>query len=298
MANKSMSKILVIVGSALLVAGTVPAVLAHPDSGGGFYGTSVGSESVAGNVVGSSGVTLTNQGGDQWAASAIGGCDFEVLDPDGMERPGVETMIDGVFTNGSQPDNTWDDGGQGVVCHTNVYTNQTATVHNESWWNTEGCGERADHGHAVANALVGALPVFVAATCDLGTQQSTTFNPATDGVTAGVCLANGVLGSGQVDVSCINNWLGGSGTSGWASCALDSSSDDTNYGYASGGSTVPVPTKTETQTAIGSSGTVSDCSDTAGATAILVFENVVDLSGATPSVSGPASTEVWTFGQR
>lgn len=100
--------------------------------------------------------------GDVETAVAFGGgfalCDMEFL----VHNPTDENQVDGVQiagTTGNIPDNTFNDGGVGAVCHVDYAANAPAG------YSTFGCGAKYT-GNAIAEDAVSGAEVWIGTTCD------------------------------------------------------------------------------------------------------------------------------------
>ncbi|MHB1261831.1 MAG: hypothetical protein ACYC2H_08975 [Thermoplasmatota archaeon] len=234
----------------LLAAAMVPTALGHDDNltragdvdagvAGTFYGT-------AGYYVSFNGQTqnLPDPVGpvDPDFLSAAGSmlCDMEVLGDGTSPQEPDEGRVDGEKYSGNMvKDGTFDDGGQGGVCHTNHYDFDHSGPDYE--YNTPGC---VDDG-AKANNVAPLAPPWVGAACDWKTVEGGT--PASDIFTG--CLINGII-DGVNDqpgeavncvlafVDCTANPLT-CASDGTESCGGDSTADGINFGV--GSSRTPYP---------------------------------------------------------
>lgn len=263
-----MRKELVLLGALLMIGAVFPSAVAHWGDSSGFGDDNkpepgVVTDGVAGRVVGVSGPAVVGSYGYVVAASpGPASCDLEVRGSSDGDVTTQETEVDEVATDAGQvPDNTFDDGGYGRACHVASYANED--------FNTEGCGDTADHGEARASPA-GVLPVFVGAVCDYGT--SVTELDPTGAISTAICAVNTMFeGRPGGSLPCLDPLT----NQRFRNCQLDGAPDDVNYGYATPNSGPPVPA-------------TGDCPS--GTTSVLVFETV---DHSRTSVSQPANA-VWT----
>ncbi|MHB1261038.1 MAG: hypothetical protein ACYC2H_04910 [Thermoplasmatota archaeon] len=227
----------------LLAAAMVPTALGHNDRVNGdtsVYGTFYGP---AGYFVEFNGPEVDDPTSSDPAdvistdfTSAAGSmlCDMEVLGDGTSHQEPDESRVEGHATGvGQMLDGTFDDGGQGGVCHTGHYAHQD--------YNTLGC---VDDGARANNVAPLAAP-WLGTTCDWKTVEGGT--PQTTILTG--CLINGIL-DGIEDqpgeaiacvlafVECTANPLT-CADDGTESCGYDSVADAINFG--AGNSRVPYP---------------------------------------------------------